>query len=220
MTSMIGLILGKSRRPKKFILKVLFFDSKGNSRKTWQTINELTCKKSSNLSVKEVEVDVLYISNSQQLSDAFNELFSTIGLTLANEIRSDENIINSHLKYLTRTDKMFEIQPTDNNKVRSLLSKLCKSKATGLDKISARLLRECPDLISHSLCEIFNRSIMTGIFPEEWKCSKVVPLYKQGELADINNYRPISIIPVVAKVFERIIFDQLYVYLRSFLKIT
>lgn len=52
---------------------------------------------------------------------------------------------------------------------------------------------------------------MTGIFPEEQKCSKVVPLYKQGKQADMNNhYRPISIIPVVAKVFERIIYDQLY----------
>ena len=54
---------------------------------------------------------------------------------------------------------------------------------------------------------------MPGIFPEEWKCCKVVPLYEQGERADMNNYRPIWIIPVMAKVFERIIYDQLYAYL-------
>ena len=68
------------------------------------------------------------------------------------------------------------------------------------------------DIASPS-CEIFNLSIITGVFPEEWKCSKVIPLFKQGERADMNNYRPISIIPVVAKVFERIIYDQLYAYL-------
>ena len=68
-------------------------------------------------------------------------------------------------------------------------------------------------MISYSLCEVFNLSTITGVFPEEWKCSKVIPLFKQGERADINNYRPISIIPVVAKVFERIIYDQLYAYL-------
>ena len=79
-----------------------------------------------------------------------------------------------------------------------------------LDVISARLLRECTDLISYSLCEIFNLSIITGVFPEEGKCSKVIPLFKQGEKADMNSYRPISIIPVVAKVFERIIYDQLH----------
>ena len=58
---------------------------------------------------------------------------------------------------------------------------------------------------------IFNRSITTGIFPEEWKCSKVIPLLKQGQRSDFkNNYRPISIIPVVAKVFERVVYDQFY----------
>ena len=58
--------------------------------------------------------------------------------------------------------------------VCSLLDKLCKSKATGLDKISAKLLRYCPDLLSESLTVIFNCSINTGIFPDEWKCSKVI----------------------------------------------
>ena len=90
---------------------------------------------------------------------------------------------------------------------------LSVSKATGLDKISAKLLRVCPDLIADSLCSIFNRSINTGIFPEEWKCSKVVALLKEGDRKDLNNYRPISIIPVVAKVFERIIHDQVNTFL-------
>ena len=60
---------------------------------------------------------------------------------------------------------------------------------------------------------IFNRSIITGIFPNEWKCAKVVPIHKQGKRNCVDNYRPISIIPVVAKVFERIIYDQLHLYL-------
>ena len=55
---------------------------------------------------------------------------------------------------------------------------------------------------------------MTGIFPDEWKSARVTQLYKtSGKRSDPPNYRPISIIPVVAKVFERIIYDQLYHYL-------
>ena len=100
-----------------------------------------------------------------------------------------------------------------NKTIHSLLSKLSVSEATGLDKISARLLRVCPDLIADSLCSIFNRSINTGIFPEKWKCSKVVPLIKEGVRKDLNNYRPITIIPIVAKVFERIIYDQVNTFL-------
>ena len=92
------------------------------------------------------------------------------------------------------------------------LSNLSKSKATGLDGISARLLRECPDLISESLTLIFNRSINTGIFPDEWKYAKVIPIHKHGKRNCTDNYRPISIIPVVAKVFERIIYNQLSLF--------
>ena len=51
------------------------------------------------------------------------------------------------------------------------------------------------------------------MFPIEWKSTKVIPLFKQGERSDLNNYRPISIIPVVAKVFERIVYNQFYEYL-------
>ena len=77
----------------------------------------------------------------------------------------------------------------------------------------AKLIRKCPDLIANSLCTIFNRSITCGIFPDEWKCSKVIPLFKQGERFDLNNYRPISVTPIIAKVLERIVYNQLYGYL-------
>ena len=79
--------------------------------------------------------------------------------------------------------------------------------------ISARLLRECAYLIADPMCSIFNQSIRSGIFPQEWKCAKVIPLFKEGNHSDLNNYRPISIVPIVAKVFERIIYDQVYGYL-------
>ena len=113
----------------------------------------------------------------------------------------------------TTCDCRFTLKTTRVSTVFSLLSKLSKTKATGLDKISSRLLRDCADFIASPLCAIFNQSITSGDFPDEWKLSKVIPLFKQGERSDLNNYRPISIVPIVAKVFERIIYDQLYSYL-------
>ena len=56
---------------------------------------------------------------------------------------------------------------------------------------------------------------MSGIFPDDWKCARVTPLFKQGESFELNNYRPISVISVVAKVFQRIVYDQLYNFLKS-----
>ena len=66
-----------------------------------------------------------------------------------------------------------------------------------------------------SLCDLFNKSLVSGVFPNDWKCARVTPLFKQGEPSDLNNYRPISVISVIAKVFERTIYDQLYNFLTN-----
>ena len=76
----------------------------------------------------------------------------------------------------------------------------------GLEKLSAAL-------ISESLCDIFNLSIATGCFPDSWKIARVAPIFKSGQTNDRSNYRPISVLPVLARVFEKLIFNQLYVYL-------
>ena len=123
---------------------------------------------------------------------SFIHSFATIGSKLASNIDSSNS--DGYQKYLTGTDKRFQLRPTSANKVLSLLNHLNKSKAAGLDKISARLIRECADLIFISIpvCDIFNQSISQGIFPDDWKCAKVTPLFKQSDRDDLNNYLPIS----------------------------
>ena len=54
---------------------------------------------------------------------------------------------------------------------------------------------------------------MTGIYPSDWKLAKVTPIFKNGSKSDLNNYRPISVIPAAAKIFEKVIYNQLYNYL-------
>ena len=64
----------------------------------------------------------------------------------------------------------------------------------------------------HPICDIFNQSISLSIFPDDWKCPRVTTLFKQGDRDDLNNYCSISVISVVAKVIERIVYDHLYAY--------
>ena len=71
------------------------------------------------------------------------------------------------------------------------------------------------DLICVPICDIFNQSISQGTFSDDWKYARATPLYKQGDRCDVNNYHPISVIPIVAKVFERIVFEQLYAFLEE-----
>ena len=107
----------------------------------------------------------------------------------------------------------FEFTTIQVASINHFLSALTVSKACGLDKISARLLRDATTVISTPLCSIFNKSISSGIFHDCWKNAKVFPVYKGDTKSDPNNYRPISVLPVVAKVFEKLVFDQLYSYL-------
>ena len=99
-----------------------------------------------------------------------NNHFATIGPKLASNI--DPSNSDGYQKYFTGTDKRFQLCPTSVNKVLSFLNHLNKSKAAGLDKISARLIRECADLICIPIRDIFNQSISQGIFPDDWKCER------------------------------------------------
>ena len=81
--------------------------------------------------------------------------------------------------------------------------------------IPSKLLKMAASIVTPSLTAIFTKSIITGIYPTEWKMARVTPVFKKGEKSDLNDYRPISVIPVVSKVFEKIVYDQLYQYLND-----
>ena len=98
-------------------------------------------------------------------------------------------------------------------KVRKLLEKFETKKSTGLDKLSSRMLKIAAGVLAPSLAFLFNQSISSGIVPTEWKLARVTPIFKKGKRQDVNNYRPISIVP--AKVFEKIIYDQFFKYLND-----
>ena len=104
------------------------------------------------------------ITDPHELSNEFNEHFVTIGSKLADTIVHDDNT-RAYMEYSNPLDSRlnFQMKTFTSSKVLTMLSKLSKSKATGLDKISARLLHECPDLIANSLCVIYNCSIKTGM---------------------------------------------------------
>ena len=67
--------------------------------------------------------------------------------------------------------------------------------------------------VIESLCDIYNLSIAIGIFPDSWKIARVAPIFKSGQANDRSNYRPISVLPFVSRVFEKLIYNQLYDYL-------
>ena len=71
------------------------------------------------------------------------------------------------------------------------------------------------NIVAPSPTQIYDKSIHSGIFPAAWKLARVSPIFKKGDKTDMNNYRPISVISAVAKIFEKAIYDQLYEYLNE-----
>ena len=92
--------------------------------------------------------------------------------------------------------------------VEALLLSIDPSKAQGPDQIPARLLKECAQEISESLCLLFNKSFHTGIFPQQWKLANIVPILKKCPASNVQNYRPISLLSNIGKIFERCVFNR------------
>ena len=93
------------------------------------------------------------------------------------------------------------------------LSQLNKRKASGLDGVDARLLCDAAPALAGPLTTIMNASLRSGIIPTEWKLAKVTAIYKDGAHTNPSNYRPISVLSICMKVFERAVHNQLNEYL-------
>ena len=97
--------------------------------------------------------------------------------------------------------------------VEKIIKSIKRSKATGIDDLPPGLIKDAADVLSVPLSYIINLSLDTGQFPQEWKAAKIIPLHKSGSTKSFDNYRPISILPIVSKVIEKIVHKQLMNFL-------
>ena len=103
----------------------------------------------------------------------------------------------------------------ETDTIIKLICSLDPNKAHGSDGISIRMLKLCTTSISKPLHILFNNSVISECFPNEWKKANVIPVHKKGDKQKINNYRPMSLLPICSKIFEKIIFNSLFEYLEE-----
>ena len=116
-------------------------------------------------------------------------------------------------KYYNDVNSNFSFSVVDEKVVYKYLNSLNTSKAIGHDGISARFLKDGADIIATPITYIINLSLRLSQVPDDFKIAKVVPLYKKGDKNSEGNYRPVSILPVISKIFERVVHQQLSDYL-------
>ena len=183
--------------------------AKGTLKNTWKTINNVLNKKSKTTNISSINVEEKHISTSAGVPESMNDFFCTIGETLSKIPRANNPLLENDYE-VNQQKSMFTFHVIDTPQLGNFFGKLKTSKGCGNDGIASCFLKIALPVISESLRDIFNISIATGCFPDNWKIARVAPIFKSGQPDDRSNYRPISVLPVLARVFEKLIHNQLY----------
>ena len=113
------------------------------------------------------------------------------------------------------TEARFSSITCEENDILKIIRNLDISKAHGFDDISVRMVTLCGDSIVKALSKIFQNCINSGVFPDSCKKSSIVPIHRKNDKQLINNYRPVSPLPICSKIFERIIFNLIFNILKK-----
>ena len=147
-----------------------------------------------------------FISDFTEKAQIFNEFFSNQCTPIDNDSEIPRRII-------LETNETFEHIDFSVADIFNIIRNLDSNKAHGYDNLSVKLIKICGFSICRPLEIIFQKCLAQGIFPEYWKRANVVPIHKKNEKNLVGNYRPISLLPIFSKIFERLIFNSFYNYL-------
>ena len=120
------------------------------------------------------------------------------------------------LHYNLNITTKFQLKPTTEDIALKLLKDIDISKAAGVDNLPGRFLKDGAVILAKPVTEICNLSIKSKIFPDPCKLAKLKPIFKKGSRMDPSNYRPISLLPLISKIFEKIVHDQMIDYLAQY----
>ena len=181
--------------------------NKFGSKDWWNLVKQV-----SNISQKSHGIKILVSDNDEIITDDHNKA-NALNNFFASQTYIDE--LHATLPDLPNHENAPDIPTLDRivlteRNVEDILKTLDTSKAMGPDLINARILKEASRELSIPLCMLFNTSLQSNIFPSQWKIANVVPVFKKNDPQKVNNYRPISLLCIISKVFEKCIYKYLH----------
>ncbi len=190
------------------------------SKTAWRFINEMRSgskKPHKNVLLQE---NGAILKNPNIIAEEFNNYFANIATMVNNdqagilENTYPGNLFSADLNpgNIPKINTFKEINVDDLFKI---ISKFQPKTSYGVDQVSMKVLKYCSNEIVMPLLDIINSSIRAGLFPSQCKMAKVRPIFKKGSDLDKGNYRPISLLPSVSKIIERVVSEQLTHYLES-----
>ena len=187
----------------------------GNMKESWKTINALRNKRSKSSNIDCLKDSDKEIVHKGDMSNAMNSFFCSVGKDLADKIDQVPNPLLSGDYEINKNRAEFHFQTTEVQQIRDVFAKVKTAKSFGVDNISSYFLKLALPFIENSLAFLFNTSIETSQFPDSWKVARVTPIYKDGDRTAKSNYHPLSVLTVISRLFEKLVFDQLYQYMKE-----
>lgn len=187
-------------KSKKNVNSKYITNSKNVCKATWQLIQQETGGTLAQSHIDRIEYNNNLITEPSDIASIFNEYF----INLTNRLHTDIKITNSR----TIINNSIYLNPINENDIKKEIMTLNNTNAVGPDGISTKILKACRDEVAPILAYFINQSLVTGKFPDVLKFAVVKPLFKKGDKAKIENYRPITLISIFSKIFEKVFYRQ------------
>ena len=203
-------LTGVIRTAKRYHYENAFNKCKQNIKGTWKIIKDLISVSKSNDYVSSFIDNIDGIDSSNDLAERFNTYFCNISNEVDSSIPQPESdpIANVKGNYVNS----IYLSPVSPQEISSLITQL-KNSHYGLNRIPTKIVKLAKHIISVPISCLVNLSFSTGTFPNLLKCAEIVPVHKSGLLYLFTNYRPISILPLFSKLFEKCIYVRLIDFL-------
>ncbi len=173
-------------------------DMKGNPNKFWRHFSHISKSKTSSNHV-----------NSKYTAEDFNQFFLSIASDLSHRLPPSGLDPASYISFEKDEVPQFSFRSVEEEEMCHLINCLDCKKSSGVDNISASFIKLCCPILVEPITGIFNRSFIDCKMPSLWKNANIFPIQKSKDNDSISNYRPISVLRILSKLFERVISDQL-----------
>jgi hypothetical protein len=152
-----------------------------------------------------------------QVAEEFNTFFKEKIEKLEANINKNPNIdpLSELKKKMKHSNLKFSLRTVKEKEVLKILKALKGKKSYGLDGITSEILKIGAEVLAIPLTWIINTSITTGKFPEDWKISKIIPLFKKGNRRTTKNYRPVALLSVAGMILEKVVAMQIEEFFES-----
>ena len=181
-------------------------------KKTWKDIRKLISVGDSKMKINSILNDGAILSDENDIAQCFNSHFCTIGAKIESSLPVSPN---DPLSHVIRNVHSFYLEPVTQDEVVGIIGSL-RSIRCDINSISVYMLKFSQNILSYPISLLINKSFLEGIFPDVFKRADVIPVYKKGDKKDINNYRPISLLPLFSKIYERCIANRVLCFVTRF----